>query len=466
MKKKNSILIVDDTSSNIDVLANILTVYKILVAKNGSTAIRVAKEQKPDLILLDVMMPEIDGYEVCKLMKSDSEISDIPIIFITAKNQIQDEVKGLELGAVDFIHKPISPSVVLARINTQLTLIEYQKDLVNRNVELKNTLNELKETQSRLVQKEKLASLGELIAGITHEINTPLAAINSSLESQAKSIGYVLNKHRNVTMSLTEKQADAFKKLTTSIYKPNLHLSTKEERLKRRVFEEELLSNNADVYLNHTNQLVSAGIYSYEEELEVLKNCTNINELIELFVELSSIFKAQNILSLASRKVSRIVGALRKYSRSRKDDTKSLAKISDGINNVLTIFEYKIKNSITIEKQFSDCKEIEIYEDELNQVWTNLINNSIQAIDGEGKIIIKIDDFDSFVKVSFKDNGKGISKENIKKIFEPFFTTKNKEEGTGIGLDIVKRIIEKHDGNIRVESEVNQGTEFIITLPR
>ena len=466
MKKKNSILIVDDTSSNIDVLANFLTDYKILVAKNGSTAIRVAKEQKPDLILLDVMMPEIDGYEVCKLMKSDSEISDIPIIFITAKNQIQDEVKGLELGAVDFIHKPISPSIVLARINTQLTLIEYQKDLVNRNVELKNTLNELKETQSRLVQKEKLASLGELIAGITHEINTPLAAINSSLESQAKSIGYVLNKHRNVTMSLTEKQADAFKKLTTSIYKPNLHLSTKEERLKRRVLEEELLSNNADVYLNHTNQLVSAGIYSYEEELEVLKNCTNINELIELFVELSSIFKAQNILSLASRKVSRIVGALRKYSRSRKVDTKSLAKISDSINNVLTIFEYKIKNSITIEKQFSDCKEIEIYEDELNQVWTNLINNSIQAIDGEGKIIINIDDFDSFVKVSFKDNGKGISKENIKKIFEPFFTTKNKEEGTGIGLDIVKRIIEKHDGNIRVESEVNQGTEFLITLPR
>jgi len=466
MEYKHSILIVDDTSSNIDVLANMLQEYKILVAKNGSRAIEISKEQKPDLILLDVMMPEMDGFEVCRQMKSSHSTADIPIIFVTAKNRIEDEVKGLELGAVDFIHKPVSPPIVLARIKTQLKLIEYQKDLVNRNVELKNTLNELKETQSRLIQNEKLASLGELIAGITHEINTPLAAMNSSLESQAKSIGYVLNKHRNVTMSLNENQADAFKKLTTSIYKPNLHLSTKEERLKRRVFEKELLSNNADVYLNHTNQLVSAGIYSYNENLELLKNCSNIDELIELLIELSSIFKAQNILSLASRKVSKIVGALRKYSRNRKDDTKSLANISDGINTVLTIFEYKIKNSVIIEKHFSDCNKINIYEDELNQVWTNLINNSIQAIDGEGKIIIRVEDFDTYVKVTFKDTGKGIPIENLNRIFEPYFTTKNKEEGTGIGLDICRRIIDKHNGTIEVESKLNQGTEFTITLPR
>lgn len=466
MEVKHSILIVDDTSSNIDVLANILTNYKVLVAKNGSTAIRVAKEQNPDLILLDVMMPKMDGFDVCEIMKQDKNLADIPIMFLTAKNQIEDEVKGLELGAVDFIHKPLSPPVVLARIKTQLKLKDYQKDLIEKNKKIKNALDDLKNTQSRLIQKEKLASLGELIAGITHEINTPLAAINSSIENQANSIKYVISNHRNYTKNLSDEQANAFRDLTASIYKPNIYLSTKEERYKRRLFENELIANNAEVYLEHINQLVSAGIYKYDENLEILSKSENLDDLMELLIELSSVFKTQNILHLASTKVFKIVGALRKYSRSKNNETKFSALISEGINNVLTIFEYKIKNSIVIEKQFSDCKEIDIYEDELNQVWTNLINNSIQAIEDNGKIIIKIDDFDSFVKVTFKDNGKGISKENMKRIFEPFFTTKPKEQGTGIGLDIVKRIIEKHDGNIRVESEVNQGTVFIITLPR
>jgi sigma-B regulation protein RsbU (phosphoserine phosphatase) len=130
MSKEQKILVVDDEPINIDVLTGVLkSQYALLVAKSGEHAIRVANSGKPDLILLDIMMPEMDGYEVCRRLKTDEATRDIPVIFITAMKEIEDEAKGLQIGAVDYITKPISPAILMARVQAQLSLVKHEKEL-------------------------------------------------------------------------------------------------------------------------------------------------------------------------------------------------------------------------------------------------------------------------------------------------------------------------------------------------
>jgi putative two-component system response regulator len=121
---KPTILVVDDTPENLTLITSLLKdLYRVKVAINGNRALQVAfSDEPPDLILLDIMMPEMDGYEVCRHLKGDSQTAEIPVIFLTAKSEIEDELKGFELGAVDFITKPISPPIVMARVNTHLKL--------------------------------------------------------------------------------------------------------------------------------------------------------------------------------------------------------------------------------------------------------------------------------------------------------------------------------------------------------
>jgi sigma-B regulation protein RsbU (phosphoserine phosphatase) len=168
LEKKEKILVVDDTPENLDVVKGILKEeYTLFLAVNGKLALKIAKAQKPDLILLDIMMPEIDGYEVLRRLKQDEEINSVPVIFLTAKTEIEDERKGLELGAVDYILKPISPPILLARIKTQLRLRQINQALVKEIHErirvqemLQSDLNEAAEYVKALlpnpIQKEKI----------------------------------------------------------------------------------------------------------------------------------------------------------------------------------------------------------------------------------------------------------------------------------------------------------------------
>jgi len=151
-KDKQVILVVDDTPENIDVLSGVLRAeYKVKAALNGEKALKIAMgDQKPDMILLDIMMPEMDGYEVCQRLKANPATAKIPIIFITAKNQAEDEKKGLELGAVDYITKPISPSIVLARVHTQLALYDQNRFLETK---VRERTEELNKTRLEIIQR-------------------------------------------------------------------------------------------------------------------------------------------------------------------------------------------------------------------------------------------------------------------------------------------------------------------------
>jgi len=192
--KGMKVLIVDDTAANIDVLRQTLAPegYEISVAPSGEIALRIAPRFVPDLILLDIMMPGIDGFETCRQLKGNDSTKEIPVIFISAKNETEDIVKGFSLGGMDYIVKPINQEEVLARVETHLKL-EYLKkeqeksksELIDKNHQLEESMEKIKSTQGQLIQSEKWASLGCLTSGICHEVLNPINNISCHTQALA-----------------------------------------------------------------------------------------------------------------------------------------------------------------------------------------------------------------------------------------------------------------------------------------
>lgn len=462
---ENWILIVDDTKENIIVLGEILSDYKRMVALNGEKALLIAKTKKPDLILLDIMMPEMDGFEVCRRLKDDPDTSSIPVIFITAKNQTEDEVKGLELGAVDFISKPISPPVVLARVKSHLELQMSKSELENKNIELQNTLEELSNTQAQLIHSEKMSALGQLVAGIAHEINTPLGAINSSNKSINYQIDTLIKNLSNICYILSHEHNEIFFDLINQAFSKSNSMTSREERQYRKSLITELESKNIKDCYSIADTMVDLGVFeNIEPYIPLLKDDKAI-EILQTAHILSSIKFSSNIVNTAIEKVSKIVYSLKNFTRFDKEGHKELTDLNDSIETVLTLYHNQLKQGIEIYKEFELDKLVAVVPDQINQVWTNVIHNSIHAMGSRGDLRIRTYFEDDHACVSFTDTGKGMSEETIAKIFDPFFTTKPAGEGTGLGLDIVNKIMKNHNGQIKVESELGSGTTFTFLIP-
>jgi len=201
---KNNILVVDDTIANLYLLTELLKEngYEVRPAPNGNLALRAVKSRPPDLILLDIMMPDIDGYEVCRRLKAAKYSQNIPVIFISAIGETMDKVKAFNVGGVDYITKPFEQEEVLVRIKTHLAVSIMQQKLELQNIQLQQEITErqryekeLIHTRNELIQSEKMASLGRLVAGFSHEINTPIGvAIGaaSSLQDTVKIINQLI----------------------------------------------------------------------------------------------------------------------------------------------------------------------------------------------------------------------------------------------------------------------------------
>ncbi|WP_445634109.1 histidine kinase [Nostoc sp. DSM 114161] len=484
----NVILIVDDTPTNLGVLFDLLANagFQVLVAQDGEDAIEQLEYAVPDLILLDVIMPGIDGFETCRYLKAQESTKDIPIIFMTALSETVDKVKGLSLGAVDYITKPLQHEEVLARVKIHLSLRNLTKKLQDRSLRLEQEIQErfkaeqellqltaelekrveirtselqaanqqlhqeiqerilttqalqqsetryreqanqlevafrqLKETQSQLVQSEKMSSLGQLVAGVAHEINNPVNFIYGNLTHAKQYIQDLL-----YLLYLYEKNTP----------EPSLEI---------------------------------------QEHIEV----------IDLYFLTQDLPKLLSSMQIGAERIREIIQSLRNFSRLDEAEVKPV-DIHDGLDSTLLILHSRLKTSansscIEVIKEYGDLPLVSCYPGQLNQVFMNIIANAIDALEEYEKeqppqnfqscrsqIWIRTRAINNeYVAIQIADNGPGMTEEVLQYLFDPFFTTKPVGKGTGLGLSISYQIVAKHGGTMQCISAPGQGAEFTITIP-
>lgn len=463
---KANILIVDDNPVNLRLLVQILTAkgYKVRPVPNGKLAISTSQAAPPDLILLDINMPQMDGYEVCQKLKQDPKTADIPVIFISAYNNAIDKVKAFEVGGVDYIPKPFQMEEVLVRVKNHLSIRFLQKTLQAKNSNLQKTLEELKTTQEQLIHSEKMAALGQLIAGIAHEINTPLGAIRSSIGNIKDFFETNLQTLPIFFETLSSEETQFYLNILNWSSQKNDILSGREARkIKRKLVGELENKNIADPY-SIADIIVDLGIdQKLSEIIDFLQHERGL-KILEQIYHFSSLRQSAITINIATEKAAKIVFALKTHARQDSGESQIKSDIIKGIETVLTLYQNQFKQGVELVKKYQKIPQIYCYPDSLNQVWTNLIHNALQAMDYQGKIIIDVRQDINFIKVKISDTGKGIPQEIMPRIFDPFFTTKPPGEGSGLGLDIVKKIINKHQASINVDS-VPGHTTFTVTIP-
>jgi signal transduction histidine kinase len=319
------------------------------------------------------------------------------------------------------------------------------------------------------MQHEKVSALGKLSAGIAHELNNPASAINR--------ISYELTNRLFLNIELTEKM------LRQNVNAEHIHylrskVESKDNGQKKRLsavqrmnMEDSLMQWLDDKGLPTNQQVVETFIESgfTEEDLESFSSEIGKEDLAQMLLWVENLLSSKRIikdLEEASTRISNLVGAIKSHVHMDRTNELQRTDIHKDIDNTLTLLGYKVREkNITINKLYcNDLAEVPAYVGELNQVWTNIIDNAIYAVNAGGEITIETTCDSKNVNIKIVDNGSGIPPEIISRIFDPFFTTKKVGEGTGIGLDIVSRIIKRHNGEIKVYSKPGR-TEFHICLP-
>ncbi|MCY1719898.1 ATP-binding protein [Prolixibacteraceae bacterium Z1-6] len=339
------------------------------------------------------------------------------------------------------------------------------EEMTRTKTELEQTIKDLKETHAQLVQSEKMGALGHLIAGIAHEINTPIGAINASIDNISASLDSSLKNLYELLTKLTKSELIVFLRIMELIDHTKVNLTSKEKRQFKKEIKVKLQDAGIANSFAITELLVYLNLYKKVNEVIPLLDVKDPEFILKSIKDIYSVRKNSENIKLAVDKASKIVFALKKFSHKDQGGAKEKANLTENIETVLILHHNRLKQGIEISKEYDDIPLISCYPDELVQVWTNLISNSIQAMDNKGELGIEIKYLGEKVKVSISDTGKGIPEEIRDKIFEPFFTTKKAGEGTGIGLDLVAKIIEKHNASLDLESTVGVGTTFTITLP-
>lgn len=386
--KAHTVLIVDDEPLNLKMLKAHLQAegYEILEAANGPDALKMA-EKNPDLILLDVMMPEMDGFETCRRLKEDPSLCDIPVIFLSALHDTKSKVKGLDAGGVDYVDKPFEARELLARVKTHVTLRQQEQQIKDYAAYLKQMVDE---RTHQLVHADRLATLGTFSAAVVHEINNPNTFIGGN--------------------------ADLL-----------------------RVFWE-----SARPLMERHLQEDSTG--------RVKKSIDKVEYMIDSILE-------------GSRRITKIVNTLKNYGRRGKSQM-CRCPLTDPLRDALNLVEYRLKHGIIIETMVAEDLELWCDPQKITQVFVNLINNAIDAMEGgSGKINIRARRVLRGIEIRVGDTGPGIPQEAVKEAFTPFFTTKPHERGTGLGLFIVRNIVIEHQGEVSISRSEAGGAEFVILLP-
>ena len=388
-------------------------------------------------------------------------------------------------------------------IQEKNVLLKQEKDRRDKQIELLQALENEKEnakkaylkmeaSQTELMKSDRMITLGSMVAGVAHEINTPLGAIKANSEN----ILFTFNELLSIlNPRTTQISSDDWKKILSYIElskKSNNLFSTKEIRAKKKVIQSLLQENNIQNSEMVAEDIIDLGLSENLENLKLDFGLQNFSEIIRACKILKGIQKKANVINLSSDRVSKIVKSLKSFMHFEESEEMVASNLKENMETVLTILNNKLKNSIEVIKHYDPIPPIYCFPDELNQIWTNLIHNSIQAMQGNGIIQIEIKlvstpdlknlqspipitykveeeniekySYNQYLSITIEDNGPGIPPEIQKKIFEPFFTTKKAGEGSGLGLHIIQKILSKHKGYLELHS-IPARTRFTIYLP-
>lgn len=416
--KNADVLIVDDTPDNIRFLSFLLAEqgYQVRKALNGKMALTAAQATVPDLVLLDITMPDMNGYEVCRQFKANPKLAAVPIIFLSALNDATDKVEAFKAGGVDFITKPFQFEEVLARIETHLKIKTLQAQLQSKNSQLQSALVDLKQVQAQLVRKEKMLGLGQLVAGVCHEINNPISFIAGNLDPAQEHIQVLL------------KLLDTYRR-------------------------------------------------EYPIPTPIIEEAMNAADLDFLIPDLQNIV---NSMRSGVDRVASIVLALRIFSRLGESDIKKV-DVCEGIDSTLLLLQHRLSRKtgmldIQTIREYHGSPLVTCYVGELNQVFLNLLNNAIDALEQKftlapdraetPTIWITTEAGKQSLIIRIRDNGIGVSEQIRTRIFEPFFTTKPVGQGMGLGLTTSHQIVvERHKGHLNYASILGDSTEFVVEIP-
>ena len=339
-----------------------------------------------------------------------------------------------------------------------------EADLIEANNHLQETLDHLQRTQHQLVLSEKMAALGQLIAGVAHEVNTPLGAIRSSIGTISSTINTTLRQLPAFFQSLSPEHQALFFALLDRSRTRNATLSIKEERSIKRRLARELEEQHFENPRKIAELLVNTGIHDSISLFLPLLHAPNYEDILDIAYRLAGLEESTRTIGTATDRASKVVFALKSYARYDQAGSLVETVITDGLETVLTLYHNQIKQQVHLIRDYNEIPAILCYPDELNQVWTNLIHNALQAMHYQGTLTIRAFKRNGHVIVAITDTGQGIPAEVQPRIFEPFFTTKPTGEGSGLGLDIVRKIIEKHQGRITLSSRPGE-TTFSVSLP-
>jgi len=403
------ILVVDDEKFNLAVARDLLEAHVenqgVILCNDPDEVMNILALEDVGIVLLDIIMPKLDGIALLKIIRSEEKYQDIQVVMFTGLADKESFRQCFEYGANDYINKPIDPTEFVVRMQAAAKT-------------RKNVLK-LKQTQSYLVQAEKLMSLGELAAGVAHEINNPVGFINSNLETMSK----YLDKAKDII--------EQYRKLGRMV-------------LDADVSREELVLLQQRIIENETKGKLDRVLADFKPIITESRDGVD--------------------------RVAKIVQSLRNFARSGNDDAATSNDMNQIVEDALLIMKNEIKYVAVVEENFASVNLALCDKGQVAQVMINILHNAVQAIKGQsrgelGKIAIDTYSEGEYVVCRISDDGPGIKPDHINRIFDPFFTTKEIGSGTGLGLSIAYGIIKKFAGELLVKSEYGAGATFWIKLP-
>lgn len=413
----SKILVIEDDATTRLLLRKILQKegYDVTLAENGLEGMTKAVELYPALIISDWVMPGVDGMELCRQVRSHPDLSSVFFVLLSSRETVADRVQGLDAGADEFLSKPIDPNELKARVRAGLRQYELNSKLTRANRNLTDTLQKLQQAQAQLIQSEKMSSLGQMVAGITHEINNPINFIEGNL-------------------SFAE---DYIQDLLSIVHLYQKHFPTVPDELQEKLDEtdfEFLVEDSTK--LIHSMRVGAARVHTIVNHL---RNFARLDEAEMKRTDIHNDIDSTEIV------------------------LKNRMKLDDG-------------RTIKIHKNYGDLPRIDCYPGQLNQVFLNILNNAVYFLHEYVKKGLvdrpaieietaRLDDKES-VQIIIANNGPDIPEEVRAKVFDPFFTTKPVGQGTGMGLSICYQIIvERHRGRLSCFIPPQGGTAFAIEIP-